>query len=350
MRVGVYKGKNSIVVDDAPEPELAENDFLLAVGACGVCGSDLHAYAQGWPPVGTVMGHEFAGQVVKIGDAVAQVAVGDRVAVIPMLFCGDCRYCRQSRENLCEHVRGTAGGYAERVRLPEGTITCAMPDSMSMEEAAFLEPLSVAVRAVRLAGHPPEEPAIVVGLGSIGQLVTQVLKAQGVQCVIGIDLSLLRLRTAALLGADITLDPSDGDVVETLRSRIGGGKHRGYVFTNAATVFECSGANRVVGQAVTSLVRVAGTVVMAALSESDVAFDANPLVRKEISLIGSYAYTPEDVTEAFRLLVERQVDVVPLITHRRPLEAVDDAFAVQADKDMSVKVLVVPSSTAAPQA
>lgn len=342
MRAAVYRGPQGIAVDDIPRPQLADDDFLVNVKACGICGSDLHAHRAGWVPDGHVMGHEYAGIITQVGAAVNGVAIGDRVAVVPLRSCGRCNCCQEGRENLCEQPRGFAGGLAESVRLQEGVITYPLPDEISMEEGAFLEPLSVAVRAVRRAQHPLDEPAVVVGLGTIGQLVTQILKALGARCVIGLDLSELRRETAERLGATLTLDPSRLDVVEELRARIGGGEHRGYRFANVATVFECSGAGRVLGDVVCGMVQVSGTVVMAALCESDVSFDINPLVRKEVSLIGSYAYAREDIGEAFDLLCKRRVDVAALITHRLPLAEVNEAFAIQADKDLSVKVLVLP--------
>jgi 2-desacetyl-2-hydroxyethyl bacteriochlorophyllide A dehydrogenase len=343
MRAAVYRGSQVIAVEDVPVPSLDDTDFLVKVQACGICGSDLHAYGAGWVPDGHVMGHEYAGVVVAGGAAVRSVSVGQRVAVIPLLSCGQCRYCGRGCENLCERPRGFAGGLADYVRLQNGVITYILPDDVSTEEGAFLEPLSVAVRAVRRGGHPLGEPVVVVGLGTVGQLVVQVLKAYGARCVIGVDLSESRRRTAERVGAAFTLDPSSVDVVEVLRSRLGGGEHRGYRFANVPTVFECSGASRVLDEVVTGVIRVSGTVVIAALCESDVEFDINPLVRKEVSLRGSYAYARNDIAEAFDLLRQRRVDVAALITHRVPLEHVDAAFAIQADKDTSVKVLVVPS-------
>jgi threonine dehydrogenase-like Zn-dependent dehydrogenase len=177
-------------------------------------------------------------------------------------------------------------------------------------------------------------------LGSIGLSVLQVLKARGMQQVIGIDLSPRRLDMAKKLGADATLNPKDVDVVAEIKALLGSSKHRMYEFSRARVVFECSGAVPVLGQAISDIVMTAGTVVMVALFELPVSFDANPLVRKEVSLVGSYAYAKADWEQAFQLLADRQVDVLATVTQREPLARINEAFAVQLDKSESVKVLI----------
>jgi 2-desacetyl-2-hydroxyethyl bacteriochlorophyllide A dehydrogenase len=342
VKAGVYKGKRQISFEDVPDPTIGDRDFLLKVAACGICGSDLHSYADGWAPPGTVMGHEYSGEVVEVGPLVTRHAVGDRIAVIPLVTCKECENCRAGRINLCEHPKGFGGGYSELVALSDDVISFPVPDGMTLEEAAFLEPLSVAVRAVNRVELELSDPVVVLGLGSIGLSVLQVLKARGMTQVIGVDLSPRRLEMARKLGADVVLNPADGDVVAALKDLLGEAKHRMYSFTRAKAVFECSGARQLVGTAIADIVETAGTVVMVALFEEPISFDANPLVRKEITLIGSYAYTQADYEEAFQLLSDKSVDVTATVTQRAPLSAIDDAFAQQLDKGESVKVLVIP--------
>lgn len=346
IRAGVFKRAGLIEVENVVQPALGEGQFRVRIGACGICGSDLHAYRKGWTPVGAVMGHEYAGVVVET-DAIAQAAgveVGQRLAFIPMATCGRCASCTAGRANLCEVPLPQIGGYAETLLLSLNTPRFEMPTDMTMAEASFLEPLSVAVRAVSLARHPVDAPAVVIGLGTIGQCVVQVLKAAGVKQVIGLDLSQLRRDTAAKLGADFVLDPADGDVMTAVRDLIGGGSHRGYEFASAQTVFECSGSVPALQSAVSGLVRAGGSLVLVALFEEDVTFDANALVRKEVRLLSSYAYTPRDYAQAFSMLAGKRVNVRELITHIEPLSAISTAFATQFDMQRSVKVIIAPNA------
>jgi 2-desacetyl-2-hydroxyethyl bacteriochlorophyllide A dehydrogenase len=342
MRAGVYRGQQKIRVEEVPDPAVGDHEFLLQVAACGICGSDLHVYSAGWATDGTILGHEYAGVVAAVGDKVTRHKVGDRLAVIPAVPCGECLACQGGRTNLCEHPAGQAGGYAEYVALSEDVTAFRVPDGVSLEAAAFLEPLSVAVRAVNRAALNPTDAVVVVGLGSIGLSVLQVLRDRGVHTVIAADLSPRRLRLAERLGADMVLNPAEVDVAERVKAALGDSSHRGYSASRARVVFECSGAGPVVQPAITNLVTTGGTVVMVALFEEPVAIDPNPLVRKEVSLVGSYAYTAADWREAFTLLAEDRVDVLATVTHRVPLAQVDEAFRMQLNKGDAVKVLVTP--------
>jgi Zn-dependent alcohol dehydrogenase len=168
MKAGVYRGKGKIVYEEIPDPVVGEHDILLRVSSCGICGSDLHVYSEGWASDGMVLGHEYSGVVAATGPKVTRHAVGDRLAVIPAVACGNCMACQNGRTNLCEHPAGKAGGYAELVALPENVTAFRVPETTSLEAAAFLEPLSVAVRAVNQAALGPADAVVVVGLGSIG--------------------------------------------------------------------------------------------------------------------------------------------------------------------------------------
>ncbi len=343
MKAAVYRGPRTLSYEDVPDPVVGPHDLLVEIAACGICGSDLHSYAAGWAADGDILGHEYSGEVIAVGAEVTKHAVGDRVAVIPTVPCGACFQCAADRQNLCEHPRrGESGGYAELTALPDEAVSFTIPDEMSLEEAVFLEPLAVAVRAVNRARLSPGDPVVVLGLGSIGLNVLQVLKAHGVTPVIAADISPQRLEMARSLGADVVIDPTTQDLAAELRARLGSSRHRMYEFSRAQVVFECTGAVPVLGQAIEHLVVAGGTVVMVALFERDVSFDAKPLVRKEVSLVGSYAYARADWEEAFELLARRRVDVLRLVSDRVPLAEIDAAFARQLAENRSVKILVEP--------
>jgi threonine dehydrogenase-like Zn-dependent dehydrogenase len=218
-----------------------------------------------------------------------------------------------------------------------------LPDALSLEEGAFLEPLSVAVRAVRAAAPDLDGPILVTGLGSIGQCVLRVLRAYGATDVVGIDVSPPRLAAGAAAGATV-LDARDG--VDALHAEL----HARWGTStspyqpgsgNAGTVLECSGALPMLELA-TAVARAGGTVALTGLTSSTPPVDVNTVVQKELRLRGSFAYTADDAAEAFRLLALGEVRVAELVTHRVPLARVAEAFAAQHAVDGSIKVVVVP--------
>lgn len=343
MRAGVYRGPSSIVVEELPDPEPGAGEIVLDVSTCGICGSDLHYYTQGWVPVGTVMGHEFSGVVRSVGSGLAGVAPGDRLAINGIVGCGACARCRAGETNLCPDKRSPrSGAFAERYVVPAGAPLYRLPETMSDEEAAFLEPLSTSLGAVRRADPALDEPIVVLGLGTIGLGVVACLEALGAAFVIGVDLSPLRRDVAARLGAEHLLDPREHDLVEAVAGLAGRTRQLRYEFAEVGTVFDCAGVPELVGLGVEKLVRAGGTLAIVSLFEQPVTLDLNPLVRKEVNVVGSWAYPNAVVDEAFALLAGRRVDVTPLVTHRLPLERINEAFALQLDKEVSVKVLVTP--------
>jgi 2-desacetyl-2-hydroxyethyl bacteriochlorophyllide A dehydrogenase len=344
MRSARWKGIRTISLDEVADPVAGPLDVVLDVQACGICGSDVHAYAEGaWIAEGAPMGHEFAGTVSEVGADVADLTVGDRVAVIPMGSCGKCAQCSLGHPNLCADLSGSArGGLSDRVLVPRaelGRQLYRMPDALTFEEGAFLEPLSVATRAIRSAAPDLDAPILVTGLGSIGQCVLRVLQAYGATDVLGVDVSAPRLAAAAATGAAV-LDSRSEDLRQHVLDRWGTTVSPYQQGGNVGTVFECSGALAVL-DALPELTGPAGTISIAGLTSETPRFDLNTVAQKELRLLGSFAYTPPDSAEAFRLLAEGHVQVAPLISHRVPLGRVEEAFATQHAVDGSVKVVVV---------
>jgi 2-desacetyl-2-hydroxyethyl bacteriochlorophyllide A dehydrogenase len=343
MKAAVFKGIKDVRVEDVAEPEAGPDDVVVAVRACGICGSDLHTYLHGsFVEPGQVMGHEFAGEVIAAGDDVRGLVVGDRVTASPIVPCGDCPRCAEGRYNLCALAwttgiaYGRPGAFAERVRIPHsvaGENVFKLADDVSDEAGATVEPLAVAVHAVRLVGDVTGQTALVLGLGAIGQQVVQVLRAAGAERVIGIDLSPLRLEAAAVLGAE-AVDGSAGiDAALAGALRPGG---------EVDVVFECSGVPALAASAL-EVVKGGGTIVVLALYDDPVTFNPTVLVQKEIRLQGSIAYTSDDFAEAVALISRGAVQAAPLITQRESLDSVAEAFEVQLQKDRSLKVLVTPN-------
>lgn len=323
-------------------PAVGPRDVEIEVGACGICGSDVHRFLEGqWSTPGQRLGHEFAGTVTALGQEVEGLSVGDRVAVNPAVPCLECDRCREGRTNLCSGLRGAEGGLAQRVRVPDaqlGRQIFLMPDSMTMEEGAFLEPLSVAVRAVRREQLPPGEPVLVAGLGTIGQCVVRVLLDAGVETVIGVDTSPVRRRAAEEAGA-LVLAP---DEVRPVVLERWGQTVSPYQTSGAlGGVFECSGAPSALAQAL-ELVRAGGFVSLAGLFATPPAVDVNAVVQKELLLRGAFAYTMDDVQEAFALASSGRLGLAELVSDRFPLAQVQEAFQRQADTHSTIKVVVHP--------
>jgi 2-desacetyl-2-hydroxyethyl bacteriochlorophyllide A dehydrogenase len=342
MKAAVFKGIRDIRVEDVAEPEAGPGDIVVEVSTCGICGSDLHSYLHGaFVAPGQVMGHEFAGAITAAGDQVRGLAVGDRVTASPIVACGHCPRCREGRFNLCAEAwttgiaYGRPGAFAERVRIPNsvaGENVFKLGPDVSDEAAATVEPLAVAVHAVRLTGDVSGATALVLGLGTIGQQVLQVLKARGAARVIGVDLSALRIATANELGAEAV--SGEGGIEQALAAVLGPDDE-------IDMVFECSGAPPLATAAI-DIVKGGGTIVVLALYDDPISFNPTMLVQKEIRLQGSIAYTSEDFREAVELITSGAAQAAPLITQRESLDSVTEAFEVQLEKDRSLKVLVNP--------
>ncbi len=336
MRVGVFKGVRRIEVEDAVAPEAGERGIVLDVKACGICGSDLHVYLEGaLVKPGQVLGHEFAGEVVAIGGEVEGIEVGDRLTGIPIQPCGECRRCGEGLGHLCERMHETSigfgipGAFAERVRIPNaqlGVNVFALPDDLAWEDGASVEPLAVAVHCVRRADAAAGQSAFVFGLGTIGLHVAQVLRAHGVDPVLGYDLSELRRQRAVELGVEVVDASGARDILGDRELDL---------------VFECAGAPPLIQTAI-DLVRPRGTVTIVALYDALATIDPMVLLHKEVTLVGGAMVTPEDFRESLDLLGSGRATGTGLVTHRARLSELPAAFELQCDKDATIKVMVAP--------
>lgn len=348
MRAGVFRGIRDIDVQSVPDPQAGPNDIVVQVAACGICGSDLHTYTHGsFVEPGQIMGHEFAGEVVQVGAAIEGVRQGDRVTAVPLHACGRCPRCLEGKPNLCEVglaqsiAYGLPGGFAEYVKVPNAVVggnVFRLPEEVSSRDGALVEPMAVGLHTARLAAPRPDDVAVVIGLGSIGQNVVQGLRVAGVAHIIGVDVSDVRLETASTLGAHTVLNGQEADVLDEIIRLTGAGAYG--VGARADIVVECSGVPRMLGQAV-EMVRHAGKVLVTALYDDPVPIDGTMIVQKELSLQGCFAYHGEFPT-AIELLRSKRAQADPLVSHEISLEQIDDAFQVQMDANRSVKVLVTP--------
>lgn len=322
MRTVVLTEPRRFVIEKRSRPSLPAGCALVRVSKVGICGSDMHAYYGRHPftSLPVVLGHEFSGNVEQVANDVAPDWVGKRVTVFPSLTCGTCHNCRTGRANVCTSLRvigfQSIGAMADYISVPVGSLV-EVPDVLTDEEAAMIEPIAVAVRAVIRAGSVAGKRVVVFGCGTIGLLAIQVAKAYGASEVIATDLLESRLQLAASLGTDATINGTEVDFVSSVRERWGP--------DGIDVSLECVGIGATINKAI-QVNRKGTPVVVAGVFEEDVTVSMALVQDKEISLIGTLMYTLEDFVEAGRLLRDGIVQVEPLISHRYPLDEVSAAF------------------------
>ncbi len=304
---------------DLPQPVPAPGELLIQVAACGICGSDVHGYdgssGRRIPPI--VMGHEAAGIVAATGPGVSAFRMGDRVTFDSTVYCGACPYCLRGEMNLCDRrqVVGVScgeyrrnGAFAEFVTVPQ-QIVHRLPASMSFAEAAMLEPVSVALHAVKVSEIRGGETALVIGAGMIGLLTLQAARAAGCSRVLIADVDATRLRLAESLGATETLHLSGPELAREVLSRTGSG---------VDIALEAVGRDETIQTAIQS-VRKGGTVTLIGNITPQVTLPLQVVVSRQLRLQGTAASSGE-YPQAIDLISRGVIQVRPLITAVAPLE------------------------------
>jgi L-iditol 2-dehydrogenase len=338
MRVLVFVGTGEMALMERADRAPGPGEVVVAVRASGICGSDVHGYLglTGRRQPGMVMGHEAAGEIVEVGPGVPGLAVGGRVALRSILGCGRCDLCQRGQDNVCEQRRGLGmqfdGAYADRMVVP-AALAVPIPDALSFEHAALVEPFAVALHAVAITPLEPTDAVVVVGAGPIGLLTLLAVRRRGARLVAITDRSEHRLAMATSLGADLAIEVGTTDPVAAVRSATSG---RG-----ADVVFEAVGITATVAQSL-AVVRTAGHVTWIGNSAPVVELPMQDMVTRELTLRGSYTFAGE-FDEAIDLLASGQVDVAPLIELTAPLEDAPDLFRRLGDGTLeAVKVVLLP--------
>ena len=348
MRAAVYLEPGFMEIKEVPVPEVGLMDVLLKVKACGICGSDLHSYKLGfYVEPGQIMGHEFVGEVVEAGPAVSGVEVGQRAMGFSIGLCGVCYWCTSGNIANCPEVfknstgYGRPGAFAEYVKIENALLGLTLhpiPDEMSDEEAATLEPVSVAAFSVEMSGAKEGDKVAVLGAGLIGNVVMQILKDIPVEKVVVSELSPVRLRMARELGADAAVDAAGEDVLERMKEELGVGPYHFGEGAMADIVVDAAGGRDTFAQAL-EIVRSAGTVALVGLPEGDQVVNTTKIVHKSPRIVGCLG---GNYPRAIELIREGRVKTKPLITHTFDLDEINEAFSIQADANESIKVLVKP--------
>ena len=329
-----------VEVWEVDAPVAGPGEALVRVRAASICGSDLGIYdftpAYSGMTLPVVMGHKFSGVVEAVGKGIEGNAVGDRVLSRSVVSCGECRFCVASMDNLCESSSlfgiHQDGGFAEYISVPRGLLY-QIPEGMSFEEAALVEPLSNTVHFVNdLTPVEPGDLAVVLGIGPIGLFSAQLIRLAGAEVLVtGISVDTERFEIAGKLGLE-AVNVDEVDPVDLVMERTSG---RG-----ADVAFVAVGAPSAVHQAV-RLVRKRGHITVVGIFPGDVAVPMTIVVRREITLAGAYDARAENFEESIELIESGRIKAAELATHRFTLEEAERAFEVARSK-AGCKVLFVP--------
>lgn len=318
-----------------PKPE--KNQILVKIMNIGVCGSDIHVYHGQHPftsyPV--TQGHEVSAKIVELGEEVKGLTVGQKVTIQPQVVCGECYPCRHGKYNLCEELKvmgfQTTGTASEYFAVDAAKVT-PLPEDMSYEEGAMIEPLAVAVHAVRQAGDVKGMKIAVLGAGPIGNLVAQTAMGMGAEAVLITDVSDLRLEKAKECGIQFTANTKEEDFGEAMLSVLGPDK--------ADVIYDCAGNNITMGQAIKHA-RKGSTIILVAVFAGMAQIDLAVLNDHELDLNTTMMYRNEDYIDAIRLVNEKKVDLQPLISKVFTFHDYQKAYEyIDENRETTMKVII----------
>lgn len=336
MAVVAEQGKIEFV--ERRLPALGEDEVLIAVKAAAICGSDLHIYRGAHPAVSlpVTVGHELAGEIVEIGEKVTRVKLGDRVAVEPVVVCGACYHCRRGAYHLCEQVsfqyRQGQGGFTTHFIAQENWVHL-LPEGLSYEEGALMEPLSVAVHAVKQSGLEVGQRVAIFGDGPIGLLLLMLANLAGAEKTFLVGARASRLEVGIQLGAYKAINNLDEDAVSLIfdqTSQLG-----------VERSFEAVGIESTLVQCLRVLKKGGIATLVGLFEQSEIKIPANLFIHREISLTGSQGYN-WDFQTALELVAQNKVNLNSLITHVLPMSSLEEGFDLFANSQgEAIKVVLV---------
>ena len=340
MKAAMYYSNSDVRLEDVPQPGISPDEALLKVEASGICGSDvMEWYRRDKVPL--VLGHEVAGRLTQVGARVKGFKINDRIVATHHVPCGRCAYCRDGHSTVCDLLRSThfyPGGFSEYVRLPAVNLksgTLKIPRRLTFAEASFAEPLGCVLRGQRLAGMKKGRRVLVIGSGISGLLHVKCARYRGAEWIAATDVDPYRLKMAKKFGADRAFNAKE-DVPLSVKKN-----NRGRL---ADLVILCSGAPAAVEQGLRSVDR-GGTVLIftAAAKDSFLPLSTNDIFwRTEVKILSSYAASPDDLKEALKLIAAKEIVVKDMITHRLPLEKIQEGFDLVVHPRNSIKVVIEP--------
>jgi (R,R)-butanediol dehydrogenase / meso-butanediol dehydrogenase / diacetyl reductase len=346
MKAAVWHKRGDIRIEELPDPKPGIGQVKVRVKACGICGSDLHEFERGplLIPLGSdgqgqsvVLGHEFSAEIVELGHAARRFEIGDRITMNPLIFCGECDYCKQKMHHLCFTVRSKGfsenGGFAEFALLDENSLH-KLPQSISDDMGALVEPLAVAIHAVKRSRIRIGDSTAVIGAGPIGLLVMQVCIAAGAKRVFVVETMEARREIARQLGANDVFDPSALSPAKGIKGATAG--------LGASIAFDCAGSQSSFDTSV-KVTRSRGLICVVGVAQKPITAPFSRLLAQEKEISFSNAYEDE-FSMAIALLADRRVDVESLISARIPLQDIvsKGMKPLIEQTDRHIKILVCP--------
>jgi 2-desacetyl-2-hydroxyethyl bacteriochlorophyllide A dehydrogenase len=325
--MAVVSAPGRITFQETPLRDPGPGEILIGVKAASICGSDLHIFRGKHPsaPLPVAVGHELAGDVLTIGDGVTRFKPGDRVVVEPVITCGHCFFCLRGQYSLCTgisfHYRKGQGAFAPYFIAPERWVH-SLPENLSYEEGALIEPASVAVHAVAKARLQFGQTVAVFGAGAIGLLVLLLSRLAGAGDIFVVDVQEPRLKKAEVLGATEGISNREGKAIEQIFGRTAG--------LGVDTSFEAVGLEATLVQALSSLKKGGTAILIGIFEKPDAVIPANLFIQREISLVGSQGYC-WDFQKALKLAGQGSLRLADLVTHTVPLTSLQEGFEIQTD-------------------
>jgi len=322
VKVAIFEGKEQIVIKDGVKPEIKTDEVLIQVKKVAICGSDVGSYESGGPYLpGKIIGHEFSGVLVEIGENVKKLKEGMKVTVNPQIPCYECYYCLHDQENMCK-LQNFAYGTTENGAMREYINVKAervhiLPDNVTYEEGATVEPLSVAVYAVQQSGFQLGQNAAVIGAGPIGLMTIQVLRSAGANKIYVLEPVESKQKIAMELGADKVFLPKAWNKIVRLTDRLG-----------PDHVYDCVGLSSTFTTAL-QLIKKGGNITLIGIHASTLEVNNILLMTtNNISVRGVYGYNQDIYKTAINLYAQKKIRVDPMITNRIRLEQVPEMFKV----------------------
>lgn len=333
----VMTAPGEIMFREVPTPEPKKGEVLIKIMKIGVCGSDIHVYHGEHPftkyPV--TQGHEVSGEIAAVGEGVEGFAPGQKVTIQPQVVCGKCYPCRHGKYNLCEELKVMGfqtTGVASRYFAVDASKVTALPENLSFDEGAMIEPLAVAVHGLRQAGDVNGLKIAVLGAGPIGILVAQTAKGMGAESVMITDVSDVRLAKAKECKVDFCVNTKNKDFGEAMVENFGPDK--------ADIIYDCAGNNTTMGQAI-KYARKGSTIILVAVFAGEAKVDLAVLNDHELDLNTTMMYRNEDYIEAIRLVNEKKVVLAPLISKHFAFQDYLKAYQyIDANRESTMKVII----------
>jgi len=337
MKQALMKAPGRIEFRDVDKPTPRDDEVLVRIRRIGVCGSDIHVFHGQHPytkyPV--VQGHEVSGVIAEVGRQVKGLAIGDKVVFMPQVTCGRCYPCRHGMYHICDSLKVMGfqtDGAAQEYFPIKAEMVLKLDDSISLDQAAMIEPLSVAVHAIRRGGDATGLKVLVLGAGTIGNLVAQVAKASGAAAAMVTDVSEYKLDKARQCGIEFVVNPLKEDLSGTILKYFGPDK--------ADLILECVGVEDTVTEAIANA-RKGSTIVVVGVFVKKPKVDLGLVQDRELSLIGTLMYNKADYERAIDLVVREEIHLDELITHRFPFDHYLDAYhSIEAAQGKYMRVLM----------